>query len=92
VPVTLSINLALLRRQKRSLFQLVPGSLVTPQQDEAIEGFLNLIDFIQDAILDQGLASQEEIFNLTVLADPPIDDEGGRNAVPISPPAVPLSS
>jgi hypothetical protein len=76
VSLTLSINLKLLRRQKSTLFQLVPGSLVTPKQDEVIEGILNLIDFIQDAIFDQGLASEEEIFKLYVLAEQPIDGEG----------------
>jgi hypothetical protein len=92
VSLTLSINLNLLRRQKNTLFQLVPGSLVTPRQDEVVEGILNLIDFIQDAIFDQGLASEEEIFKLPVPADQPIDDEGGRSGVSVPSPEASLPS
>lgn len=64
VKVTLefTIDLALLRKQKRALIGLSEGLTITLDQEEAAEGMLNMIDSIQDAILDQGLASEEEIF------------------------------
>jgi hypothetical protein len=55
-------DLALLRKQKRALIGLYEGATVSYEQEEAAEGMLNLIDFIQDSVLEQGLASEEEIF------------------------------
>jgi hypothetical protein len=63
VTLTMRINLALLRRQKRHLLGLCFGSVVSRAQDDTIEGVLNLIDFIQDSIVAQGLASDRAVFN-----------------------------
>ena len=62
VSLTFPISLSLLKVQKRALVDLTPGVPVTPEQDEAVEGILNLLDFIQDSILEQGLAGEDEIF------------------------------
>lgn len=62
VSLTFPISLSLLKVQKRALVNLMPGVPVTPEQDEAVEGILNLLDFIQDSILEQGLAGEDEIF------------------------------
>ncbi|MFC5862085.1 hypothetical protein ACFPT7_07255 [Acidicapsa dinghuensis] len=64
VKVTLdfTIDLSLVRKQKRALIGLSEGSTVTFDQQEAAEGMLNMIDYIQDAILEQGLASEEEVY------------------------------
>jgi hypothetical protein len=56
------VDLPLLRRQKRALIGVYEGATVSYEQEEAAEGLLNLIDFIQDSVLEQGLASEEEIF------------------------------
>lgn len=64
VTLTMRINLALLRRQKRHLLGLCFGSVVTRPQDDTIEGVLNLIDFIQDSIVDQGVASERAVFDI----------------------------
>jgi len=58
----MKINLALLRRQKRHLNGLWFGSVVSRAQDDTIEGVLNLIDFIQDSIVAQGLAAEHAVF------------------------------
>lgn len=62
VALTLRVSLNLLRQQKRALVNLSPSSPVTPDQEEAVEGILNLLDFIQDSIFEQGLAAEDEIF------------------------------
>lgn len=62
ISLTFPISLSLLKQQKRALVNLTPGAPVTPEQDEAVEGIVNLLDFIQDSILEQGLASEDEIF------------------------------
>ena len=64
VTLTLRIDLALLRRQKRDLTPLRYGSVVSMHQDDSIEGILNLLDFIQDSIVDQGLAPEGAVFSL----------------------------
>lgn len=56
------VDLALLRKQKRALIGVHEGATVSYEQEEAAEGLLNLIDFIQDSVLEQGLAREEEIF------------------------------
>lgn len=61
VTLEFNIDLLLLRRQKRALISLYEGAQVSPEQEDAAEGMLNLIDFIQDSILDQGLATEQEI-------------------------------
>jgi len=57
-----NIDLTLLRKQKRALIGIYEGATVNYEQEEAAEGLLNLIDFIQDSILEQGLATEEEVF------------------------------
>jgi hypothetical protein len=65
------IDLLLLRKQKRALIGLREGGTITYEQETAAEGMLNLLDFIQDSILEQGLATEEEIFpRLPQLFDP----------------------
>jgi hypothetical protein len=56
------IDLALLRRQKRHLIGLRFGSVVSGAQDDTVEGVLNLLDFIQDSIVAQGLAPESSVF------------------------------
>jgi hypothetical protein len=62
VTLTLRIDLTKLKQQKRSLIEIRRDSPVTPLQEETVEGILNLIDFIQDSILEQGLATEDQIF------------------------------
>jgi hypothetical protein len=62
VTLTLKLDLPLLRRQKRALIGVHEGAQVSLDQEDAAEGMLSLIDFIQDSILEQGLASEDEIF------------------------------
>ena len=57
-----AIDLRLLRKQKRALVSITEGTTVTHEQEDATEGMLNMLDFIQDSILEQGLATEEEIF------------------------------
>lgn len=64
VTLTLRLDLALLRRQKRDLTSLCYGSVVSMHQDDTIEGILNLLDFIQDSIVGQGLAPESAVFSL----------------------------
>lgn len=58
----LKIDLSLLRRQKLALIDLREGAHVSWEQEDAADGLLNMIDFIQDSILNQGLATEQEIF------------------------------
>ena len=62
VVLSFRVELRLLRRQKRALIDIRHNSKVSADQEDAIEGILNMIDFIQDSIVDQGLASEEEVF------------------------------
>jgi hypothetical protein len=62
VAIECDIDLALLRKQKRAVVELREGTTVTYEQETAAEGLLNLLDFIQDSILEQGLATEEDIF------------------------------
>lgn len=62
VVLAFNIDLSLLRTQKRALIGVYEGGTVTYEQEEAAEGLLNLIDFIQDSIVEQGLATEEEVF------------------------------
>lgn len=61
VSLILKLDLALLRWQKSVLVEMGAGSLVSSEQEEAVEGILNPLDFIQDTLSDQGLASEWEI-------------------------------
>lgn len=62
VTVECDIDLVLLRKQKRALVGLREGVVATYEQENAAEGLLNLLDFIQDSILEQGLATEDDIF------------------------------
>jgi hypothetical protein len=64
VTITLEckIDLALLRKQKRALSDISEGAIVSYEQENVAEGMLNMLDCIQDSILEQGLATEEEIF------------------------------
>ncbi len=62
VDLTFKVNLRDLRAQKRALIGICEGSVVTADQEEAAEGILNMIDFIQDSIVEQGLVSEDEMF------------------------------
>lgn len=62
VALECAIDLRLLRKQKRALVSITEGTTVTHEQEDAAEGMLNMLDFIQDSILEQGLATEEEIF------------------------------
>lgn len=62
VTLDLVIDLQLLRKQKRALINLAEGAVVSYEQEDAAEGMLTLLDFIQDSILEQGLATEEDIF------------------------------
>jgi hypothetical protein len=62
VVLTFKVDLELLRRQKRTLMALPRHFQLSPCQEEAVDGLLNMIDLIQDSVVDQGLASEEEVF------------------------------
>lgn len=62
VTLEFDIDLTLLRNQKRALIGVYEGATINYEQEEAAEGLLNLIDFIQDSVLEQGLAMEEEVF------------------------------
>lgn len=62
VTLEFKVDLALLRKQKRALINVIEGNLISYEQEEAAEGMLNLLDSIQDSILEQGLATEEEVF------------------------------
>jgi hypothetical protein len=62
VTLELKLDLSLLRRQKRALIAITEGSSVSYEQEDAAEGMLNLLDFIQDSIFEQGLATEDDIF------------------------------
>jgi hypothetical protein len=62
VVLSFNIDLRLLRRQKRALIAIPRNFQISPDQEEAIEGMLNMIDFVQDSIVEQGPASEEEVF------------------------------
>ena len=62
VILEMKIDLGLLRKQKRALIAITEGSPVSCEQEDAAEGMLNLLDFIQDSILEQGLATEDDIF------------------------------
>lgn len=52
----------LLRKQKHILLDIAEGAVVTNEHYEAIEGILNLIDFIQDQVVDSGQQLPEDVF------------------------------
>lgn len=52
----------LLRAQKRALVELRAGSVVTLEQEQGLEGILNLIDFIQDQVVDSGQEPENVVF------------------------------
>jgi hypothetical protein len=62
VVLSFRVDLRLLRRQKRALIAFPTNFQLSHNQEEAVDGLLNMIDYIQDSIVDQGLASEEEVF------------------------------
>jgi hypothetical protein len=62
VVLTFTVDLRLLHLQKRALTSIPTNFQLSADEVEAIEGMLNMIDFIQDSIVDQGLVSEEEVF------------------------------
>jgi hypothetical protein len=62
VVLSLRVDLRLLRRQKRALIDIRHNSSVSADQEDAVEGILSMIDFIQDSIVDQGLAGEKDVF------------------------------
>jgi hypothetical protein len=62
VTLEMKIDLSFLHKQKRALIGITEGSSVSYEQEEAAEGMLNLLEFIQDSILEQGLATEDDIF------------------------------
>jgi hypothetical protein len=62
VVLTFTVDLRLLRLQKRALTSIPTNFQLSGDEVEAIEGMLNMIDVIQDSIVDRGLASEEEVF------------------------------
>lgn len=65
VPLVLKIDVTLLRRQKRYLVEVQQDPEAAAEAKTAIEGILNLLDFVQDQIVDQGLASEPEVFGFS---------------------------
>jgi hypothetical protein len=63
VSLSFKVDLRLLRRQKRALVDIRQIYRVSADQEDAVEAMLNMIDFIQDSIVDQGLAPEEEVFS-----------------------------
>jgi hypothetical protein len=62
VVLSFNIDLQLLRRQKRALIAIPRNFQLSRDQEEAVDGILNMIDFVQDSIVEKGLASEEEVF------------------------------
>lgn len=62
VTLEFKVDLVLLRKRKRALIGVYEGVPVSAEQEDAAEGMLNMLDDIQDSILEQGLASEDEIF------------------------------
>jgi hypothetical protein len=62
VVLSFRVDLRLLRRQKRALIDIRRNSKVSADQEDAVEGILSMIDFIQDSIVDQGLADEKDVF------------------------------
>jgi len=58
----LDLELADLREQRWVLAGLAMSDKLTSSEKEAIEGLLNLTDFISDKIVEQGLATEKEVF------------------------------
>lgn len=59
-------NWALLREQKEIL---VNSPFQSKDLEYAVQGLLNWIDAIQDAVVDQGIATEEEVFGLDTVED-----------------------
>jgi len=63
IKLTLTVRLGLqdMQSQKRAL-SLILFRADLRDQHETAEGLLSLLDYLQDAIVDQGLATEEEVF------------------------------
>ena len=63
-----NLDITLLRQQKLELLTIY-SERITHEQNEAIQGILGLLDVIQEQIVEDGTATEEEVFG-------PKDDEG----------------
>ena len=59
------IDWTLLRSQKLWLISNQAQETGDETAFEAVEGLLNFLDYIQDSAVDQGLASEEEVFGFS---------------------------
>jgi hypothetical protein len=55
------LDIDLLRQQKLEILT-IPSSAVTTEQFSALAGIINLLDTIQDQIVANGTATEEEVF------------------------------
>lgn len=62
VTVTMNMDFELLRQQKRTLCYMLINA--DEEEYDTLEGILNLIDYIQDTAIEQGVP-REEVFNLS---------------------------
>lgn len=60
-----NIDLSLLKEQKTALYS-IRQEVLSPEQFEAVEGILCLIDAIQDYAVDVLGVDKHEVFNLSI--------------------------
>jgi len=63
----MAIDWPLLQQQKQLLVELRAGQTVTAEQEESIEGILNLLDSIQDQAVDSGDVPEAVVFGQPAL-------------------------
>lgn len=56
------IDWKLLRDQKETLVSMTIGDSISKNQEDAIIGILNLLDEFQDVAVEEGYATEEEVF------------------------------
>lgn len=52
----------LLREQKQILLELIDDEIMKEYEREALIGILNLLDEFQDTAVDEGYATEQEVF------------------------------
>ena len=57
---------ALLQKQKAVLIDILNGSSLSPDKDVAIEGIINFLDSFQDAVVDDQLKTETEVFDHSI--------------------------
>ena len=61
-----NIDFAMLKKQKMALIDVLDlTDVVSKEQEEALNGILNMIDSIQDAVVKDGFKKEKEVFNIT---------------------------